>query len=86
MSLANISVCHLANVIIVVNHKGNVSSYIINNNMLAKLLVVYGKYCKLYKPLSWRIIIYWSKYKQDKIICHYLPDFLAYGILPIDDN
>lgn len=52
MSLANISVCHLANVIIVVNHKGKVSSYTINNNMLAKLLVVYGKYCKLYKPLS----------------------------------
>lgn len=31
MSLANISVCHLANVIIVVNHKGKVSSYTINN-------------------------------------------------------
>ena len=41
MSLAKVLACYLANVYIVVNHKGKVYSYIINNNMLAKLIVVY---------------------------------------------
>lgn len=53
MSLAKVLACYLANVYIMVNHKGKVYSYIINNNnMLAKLLVVYWKHYKLYKPLS----------------------------------